>query len=46
MMVRVAALLGRGAPTGCLAAGIAGLAGMAIGLLAGAAAPVLAARAA
>ena len=30
--------------TGCLAAGIAGLAGMALGLLAGAAAPVLAAR--
>ena len=32
--------------TGCLAAGLAGLGGMAAGLLAGAAAPVLAARAA
>jgi hypothetical protein len=32
--------------TGCLAAGLAGLGGMALGLLAGAAAPVLAARAA
>jgi hypothetical protein len=32
--------------TGCLAAGLAGMAGMALGLLAGAAAPVLAARAA
>lgn len=30
--------------TGCLAAGLAGMAGMALGLLAGAAAPVLAAR--
>jgi hypothetical protein len=32
--------------TGCLAAGLAGVGGMALGLLAGAAAPVLAARAA